>query len=267
MFDHAPLQRSDGAARIALKDGRIAALRQSGSAKVMLPRTHSGVPEIVFLNTSGGLTSGDRLEYSVTLGAGTSARATTQTAERAYRAEDGPARAIVTLELGAGASLGWLPQETILFNGAGLQRETRVEMAGDARYLGIETVVLGRAAMGETVARLMLEDSRTIRRDGRLLLLDPLRLTDAALARAGGMALLGGARAFATLIFVAPEAQAMLPALRAELDEPGVQGAASGLEGRLVLRCLAADAWPLRRQMLRLVERLQPGATPRCWQN
>ena len=61
-------------------------MRQSGSAKVMLPRTHSGVPEIVFLNTSGGLTSGDRLEYSVTLGAGTRARATTQTAERAYRA-------------------------------------------------------------------------------------------------------------------------------------------------------------------------------------
>ena len=80
MFDHAPPQRSHGAARIAIEGGRIAALRQSGSAKVMLPRSHSGVPEIVFLNTSGGLTSGDRLDYALQLGPGMRALATTQTA-------------------------------------------------------------------------------------------------------------------------------------------------------------------------------------------
>ncbi|WP_299365359.1 urease accessory protein UreD [uncultured Paracoccus sp.] len=267
MFDYTPLQRSTGKACIAIERGRIAALRQSGSAKVLLPRTHSGVPEIVFLNTSGGLTSGDRLDYSLRLGAGMSARGTTQTAERAYRAEGRPAEASVTLELGAGAALDWLPQETILFEGAALQRETRVEMAGGARYLGIETVVLGRAAMGETVARLVFNDRRTIRLNGRLLLVDPFQLTDASVARAGGGALLRGARAVATLILVGRDAEAALPALRTELTEPGVDGAASALEGRLLLRCLAPDAWPLRRQMLRLIERLSPGATPRCWQN
>lgn len=267
MFDHAQLQRSHGTARIAFEGGRIAALRQSGSAKVLLPRTHSGVPEIVFLNTSGGLTSGDRLDFTIRLGAGMRARATTQTAERAYRAEGVPAAASVTLDLGPGAALDWLPQETILFEGAALQRQTRVEMAGDARYLGIETVVLGRAAMGETVARLIFHDRRTIRRDGRLLLVDPFHLTDASVSRAGGGALLGGARAVATLILVGRDAEAALAPLRAELTEPGVDGAASALEGRLVLRCLAPDPWPLRRQMLRLVERLSPGATPRCWQN
>ena len=76
----------------------------------------------------------------------------------------------------------------------------------------------------------------------------------------------GGARAVATLILAAPGAQDALASVRAELDEPGVTGAASALDGRLVLRCLAPDAWPLRRQMLRLIERLSPGATPRCWQ-
>lgn len=242
------------------------ALRQSGSAKVMLPRTHSAVPEIVFLNTSGGLTGGDRLNYSVTLGAGTRARATTQTAERAYRADEGPAQAGVTLDLGRGASLDWLPQETILFQGANLRRQTRIDLAAEARFLGVETIVLGRAAMGETVTRLALDDRRSLRRDGRLLLLDPFRLDGAALARAGNRALLGGARAFGTLVFAAQDAQAALAALRADLDEPGVEGAASALDGRLAVRCLAPDAWPLRRQMLRLIERLSPGATPRCWQ-
>lgn len=266
MFDGITHQRSHGEAHISLHGGRLTALRQSGSAKVMLPRTHSAVPEIVFLNTSGGLTAGDRLDYSLRLGPATAARATTQTAERAYRAERGCAQASVTLELGSGARLDWLPQETILFDGAALDRDTRVEMAADARYLGVEMVVLGRAAMGETVARLAFEDRRTVRRDGRLLLVDPFRLTDAALARAGGKALLAAARAFATLILVGRDAEAVLSALRAELDEPGVEGAASAFDGRLVLRCLAADAWPLRRQMLRLIRRLDPDAVPRCWQ-
>lgn len=266
MFDGIPLQRSNGSAHVALDGGRLTVLRQSGSARAMLPRTHSGTPEIVFLNTSGGLTGGDRLDYSLQLGAGTRLRATTQTAERAYRAEGGHAEASVTLKLGAGASLIWLPQETILFDGSALRRQTCVLLTGNARYLGVETIILGRAAMGETVTRLMLDDTRTVRRDGRLLLVDPFKLTDASLGRAGGKALLGAARAFATLTSIGADAEAALPALRAELNEPGVDGAASGFDGRLVLRCLACDAWPLRRQMLRLIGRLDPGALPRCWQ-
>lgn len=266
MLDAIPHQRSHGEAHISLQGGRLTELRQSGSGKVMLPRTHAAVREIVFLNTSGGLTAGDRLDYSLSLGAGMSARATTQTAERAYRAEGDCALATVTLQLGRGADLAWLPQETILFDGSALRRQTRVEMADEARFLGIETVVLGRAAMGETVARLALEDSRTVRCGGRLLLVDPFRLNDAVLARTGGAALLNGARAFSTLILAGPGADLALEPLRAELDEPGVQGAASAFNGRLVLRCLAVDAWPLRRQMLRLIGLLCPGGAPRCWQ-
>lgn len=266
MFDAAPLQRSHGEAHLALDGGRLVALRQSGSAKAMLPRSHGRPPEIVFLNTSGGLTGGDRLRYALTLGDGIVATATTQTAERAYRADGADASAEVALTLGAGTSLDWLPQETILFDGARLRRCTTVEMDADARLLAVETVILGRAAMGETVARLRLDDRRVIRRGGRLALVDPLRLDDGALSAAASPALLDGARALATLIFVAPGAAAALDPLRAELDEPGCRGAASAMDGRIVLRCLAPDAWPLRRQMLRLIARLGVAGVPRCWQ-
>lgn len=266
MLDAAMMQRSAGVAHVAMDRGRLTGLSQSGSAKAMLPRCHGAAPQVVFLNTSGGLTAGDRLEYGVTLAPGTHAIATTQTAERAYRAEGGMAEARVSLRVGAGGSLDWLPQETILFDGAGLTRETEVELQGDAAFLGLETVVLGRAAMGETVRRLWFQDRRRIRRDGRLELLDPFRLDGLVLTRADSPALLDNARAFAVLILSAPHAEDRLDALRGAL-EPGVETAASALPGRVVLRAHAADAWPLRCQMARLIEILRPGGLPRVWQS
>ena len=106
----------------------------------------------MFLNTSGGLASGDRLSFAVTLRPDTRALATTQTAERAYRATGPAARAEVRLTVGHNGWLDWLPQETILFDGSALSRQTCVSLAADAWYLGVETVILGRAAMGERSA-------------------------------------------------------------------------------------------------------------------
>ena len=261
------MQRSAGAARVSVNQGRLTGLSQSGSAKALLPRSYGPAPEIVFLNTSGGLTSGDTLDYRVDLGPATRAVATTQTAERAYRADGIAARARVVLAVGAGGMLDWLPQETILFDGAKLDRETVVDLAEGASFLGLETIVLGRAAMGETLGRLHLFDRRIIRRNGRIEVFDPFRLDDASLARASALALLQGARAVAVLILSAPGAEDQLAALRAALTEPDVTAAASALPGRIILRAHAPDAWPLRRQMARLIDTLRPGALPRVWQS
>lgn len=257
------MQRSFGSARVDLTHGGLTALHQLGSAKAMV-RRRPDASEVVFLNTSGGLTDGDRLDLSLSVTGGT-VTATTQTAERVYRATGTPARVSVALNAGPGARLNWLPQETILFDQSRLDRQTTVDLAPDARFLALETLVLGRAAMGETVRQLDLTDRRIIRRAGRPLLVDPLRLSDAVLAR-GGDALLGGARAMAVLILVQPGAGDALPQVRAALDEPGVTAAASGWDGRLIVRALAADGWPLRRQMIRLIEILRPGGLPRVWQ-
>ena len=266
MFDAVQHQRSHGSASVAFARGRLTGLRQQGSAKAMLPRTHRATPEIVFLNTSGGLTSGDRLDYAVTLGDGMRAQATTQTAERAYRADGPAAEARVRLRLGRGAALDWLPQETILFQGAALDRVTEVDLQADARFMGIETIVLGRAAMGEVVSHATLHDRRIIRRDGRTLLVDPMRLDADALARGAGSALWNGARAASVLMLVGQGAEAALDPVRAALNEEGVHAAASARDGQLVVRAMAGDSWPLRRQMIRLIEVLRPGALPRVWQ-
>ena len=244
----------------------LADLAQSGSAKAMLPRMTAGLPEIVFLNTSGGLASGDRLSFAVTLREGSRALATTQTAERAYRAEGGAARAEVRLQVGENGWLDWLPQETILFDGARLVRDTQVDLAPGAGCLLLEMIVLGRLAMGERPARLHLRDRRVVRRAGRVIHHDAMALDDATLPRLGGPALLDGARAVATLAMVAPHAPDLLARARSALGEPGVTGAASAPPGRLVIRLLAQDDWPLRRQVNRLLAALRPDPLPRIWQ-
>lgn len=260
------MQRSKGCAHVVMGQRGVIDLAQSGSAKAMLPRVNAGLPEIVFLNTSGGLASGDRLAFGVELKARTRALATTQTAERAYRAEGPAATATVSLTVGEGAWLDWLPQETILFNGAQVDRSTQVDLAPGAGCMLLEIIVLGRLAMGERLARLHLRDRRIVRQSGRILHHDALALDDATLHRLGDPALMGGARALATLAVIAPHAPDLLPAARSVLTEPGVTAAASAPPGRLILRLLAADNWPLRRQVNRLLAVLRPDPLPRIWQ-
>ncbi|MEA5161094.1 urease accessory protein UreD [Cereibacter johrii] len=266
----ARLERSDGHAQVTLARARGAVrlrdLAQRGSAKAFLPRVEGDVPEVVFLNTSGGLTGGDRLSYRLEVGEGCRAVATTQTAERAYAAGAGAARVEVLHEVGRDGWLDWLPQETILFEGAALDRETRISLAPGAGCLMVESVVLGRAAMGETLTRLAFRDRRSILRGGKPVLVEPLALDDRALAAAGGAAVLGGARALATLAMVGPGAEDALGPVRAAMGEAGVEAAASAFDGKLVLRLLAADGWPLRRQVARLLTVLRGRALPRVWQ-
>ncbi len=267
----APHQRVRGRAEVALVAGpraaRLTRLFQQGSAKALLPRVHTDRPEVVFLNTAGGLTGGDDLHLSLSLGDGVRAVATTQTAERAYASLGAPARMTVHLQAGAGAVLHWLPQETILFDRAALHRRTEIDLAGDADLVMAETLVLGRAAMGETVRHLDCRDLRAVRRDGRAVLVDPFRLTSDALARRVGPAMLGDAVALAVLARVAPGAEDTLGPVRAALADlsPGVRGAASGWDGRVVVRLLAADAFALRRVVARLLRVMTGRALPRVW--
>lgn len=258
--------RGDAFASFSLSGGRVRLgdLRQAGSAKAILPHV-GAVPEVVFLNTSGGLTGGDRLSYGVDLGAGCRVVATTQTAERAYFSNQGAARVDVALRVGAGGWIDWLPQETILFDASHLDRRTRIDLGAGAGCLALEAVVLGRAAMGETVARLAFADRREIWAGDRPVHIEPLSLDDAAL-RAGAVTV-GAARAFASVVMVCPDAGDALDPLRAVLDTDGVVAAASAYDGRLTLRMMAGDGWPLRRQIARALHVLRRGAAlPRVWQ-
>ena len=89
------------------------------------------------------------------------------------------------LKVGAGGTLAWLPQETILFDQVRLRRSIEVDLAPDASLLLAEGVVFGRSAMGETLAQGRFFDRWRVRRGGALVFAESLRLEDAIAERLG----------------------------------------------------------------------------------
>lgn len=266
-----PLQRAVGELRVAVKrrgpETVLDELRQVGCLKARFPRpVVSGWIDLVVLNTGGGVAGGDRLDIAIGVGAGGQIVVSTQAAERFYRAlpADAPSRVRTRLTVAAGASLDWLPQETILFDRSAVHRRLEVDLAEDARFLGVETLVFGRTAMGERVRQGSLRDLIRIRRGSELLLHDAVRIegpVDELLHRA---AVGAGAGAVATLVYVASDAAAKLKAVRAAFAP--AEAAASVWNGMLVARLLGADSASVRATVIAALRTLRDDRPlPRVW--
>ncbi|SFQ18581.1 urease accessory protein [Roseivivax halotolerans] len=266
--DGAALTRARGRASLSVRHARgasrLRALGQSGSAKLLFPHGAGEMLQTTWLNTAGGITGGDRFALDACAEDGAALSLTSQAAERIYRARGAETGRMTTrLSLGAGARLHWLPQETIFFQGAALDRNLQVEMAQDATFLGIETLIFGRAAMGEDVTQLNLRDRIELRRAGRLIHSDRLALRGDARARLGGAHVAGGARAMASLVIAAPGIDARLPAIRDFLPARG--GASAPLPGLVVARILADDGFDIRQRLVPLLRYLSGSELPRPW--
>jgi urease accessory protein len=209
------------------------------------------------------VTGGDRLEWAAEAGANGRLTLTTQACEKVYRARDGMAEIRTSLVAGEDARIEWLPQETILFDGGALSRRLEADLAAGAELLAVEAVVLGRTAMAEAVRTGSLRDRWRIRREGRLVFADDLRLEGAVADLAAGAPILSGARAFASLLLVADDAERLVGPVRAAL---GPLGGASAFEGKLFARVAAPDGFALRRALLPALTVLRDGAPlPRVW--
>lgn len=266
-------QRAWGRGRLSAKtrggSTRIAELYQEGCAKIRLPKTFDGSMEAVLINSSGGVTGGDRLAWAFDASEGTSLSLTTQACEKIYKASEGTAEIETRLSAAAGARIDWLPQETILFDRASLSRSLEVDLAADAVLLAVEAVLLGRKAMGETVHAGLFRDRWRVRCGGKLIHAENLTLADEITRLAARPAVLGGAAAFATLLYVAPDCEAMLPRLRAMLAavaRAGVSHYKVGGRDKLLARVVAADGFELRKILIPLISHLREDASvPKVW--
>jgi urease accessory protein len=246
-------------------------LYQANPCRVLLPRRRDGYVEAVLLNTAGGITDGDRLAYAIATHDGAEVTVTTQAAEKVYRSRGAAAHVHNRLRVTTGAFLEWLPQESILFNGAALARKTDIEIDGGSRLLALDWLLLGRLASGERLDSATVHDRWRLRRDDRLIWADDFRLRGDIETLAQRPSLLDGARALATLIYVAPDASAHLETARRLLLKATGRAGVSERPGLLVCRFLGPDGIGLRRDVetfltsFRAVLHGQPRPLPRVW--
>lgn len=265
------MQRARGIGRIRTKqrDGKtcLDTLFQEGCGKIRLPHTHSQALEAVLINTAGGITGGDQLEWSAEVARDGKLVVTTQACERSYRSTGETAHVETRLCVGADAHLDWLPQETILFAGSKLSRKLHVVLEPAATFTAIEAVLLGRDAMGEDARDALFSDNWRIYRGDRLIHAEATRLTGDGSER-DSLSLLHGNRAFATILHIAAnadQAELMLQRVRRQHPCPGLIAASANGE-RLVIRAMAPTGLAMRRLIVpTLIELTGAGDLPRLW--
>ena len=265
------LQRAVGELRVGVKrfgaDTVLDELRQVGCLKARFPRRIvSGWMDVVMLNTGGGVAGGDRLDLAFGVGQGAQVTIAAQAAERFYRAlaADAPSRVRTKLTVGEGAALEWLPQETILFDRSAVDRRLEVDLAPDSRFLGVETLVFGRTAMGECVRQGWLRDRIRIQRGGELLLNDAIRIDGAVEDTLQRAAVGAGAAVVATLVHLAPGVAEKLDPVRAALGS--AEAGASLWNGMLVARILGSTSASVRATVVAVLDVLREDRPlPRVW--
>jgi len=265
-------QRAWGKGRLVAKPfagrTRLAEFYQEGCAKIRLPDTFDATMEAVLINSSGGLTGGDHMEWSFSAGEGTHLTLTTQACEKIYKASAGTAAVTAQISVAARATVHWLPQETILFNRASLSRRLEVDIADGAEFLAVEAVLLGRKAMGETMREGLFQDCWRIRKNGVLLHAENLRLSGDVAELTHETAVLGGQVAFATLFYTGADCEQLVDKLRSLIGS--ADGGASYYqvagEDKLIARLVAPDGFALRKILIPVISHLRNGASvPKVW--
>jgi urease accessory protein len=243
---------------------RRSRVAEQGSLRVRFPGPAGRELEAVLVNTAGGMAGGDRFGIAIAAAAGARLVVGTAAAEKIYRSSGDATEVSIKLDVSAGATLRWLPQETILFDRVRLNRRIDVDMDEGASLVLAEAVVFGRSAMGERVEQGELIDRWRIRRGGRLVFAESVRLGGAVAAKLAEPAAAAGGCAIATVLLVpGGEPQVAAVCAQAFSGEVGV----SAWNGIAVARLCARDGAALRHDLTRVLAALDSGPLPKLWLN
>jgi urease accessory protein len=258
-----------------------------GERSALARRTHRGplvvqkalhpegpaVCQAIVVHPPGGIAGGDRLALTVDVDAGAHAQLTTPGAAKWYRSTGAAACQSLAARVGAGATLEWLPQEAIVFDGARAQTSTIVSLAADAIFLGWDIVCLGRTASGETFRHGRYRQRFELVRDGALVWAERTALIGGNRLASSPVGL-NGCPMFGTFVVAAPAVPGgALAAWRGirPADAESTEGAVTQLPGVLVARCRGRSPEAARRWFAALWTAVRPAVCgraavpPRIW--
>ncbi|WGD51873.1 urease accessory protein UreD [Bradyrhizobium sp. CB1650] len=261
--------RARGAVRfdVHARDGvtRRGALHESGSLRVRFPSPEDEGLSGVFVNTAGGVAGGDRFDIEITTTDAARLTLTTAAAEKVYRTPGPAAQLNIALKVGTGAHLSWLPQETILFDRARVQRRFDIELDETASLLLCEIVVFGRTAMGERMEQGEFVDRWRLRRGGKLVFAETVRLDGDIGRKLARPAFAKGGAVIGTALIV-PGDEALVERIHEAADTFAGEVGISAWNGFAMARFCAQDAARLRADMMAVLARAG-AALPRLWLN
>jgi urease accessory protein len=242
-------------------------VREQGSLRVRFPNVApGGALDAVIINTAGGMTGGDRFDLDFDVGANARLTVSTAAAEKIYRSLGTDTVVNVRLTVGTGATLAWLPQETILFDRMQLRRTIEADLAAGAKLIIAEMLVFGRSAMGETVASGLLFDRWRIRAGGGLIFAESLRLDGTIAENLAQRAAAGGGCAIASVLKF-PASEADIAAVRQKESTFAGEVGISCFNGLALARLVGAQAATLRGDLIGVVTALGDMPLPRLWLN
>ncbi|MGY3294811.1 MULTISPECIES: urease accessory protein UreD [unclassified Bradyrhizobium] len=249
------------------RDGvtRRGILHESGSLRVRFPSPEGEGLSGVFVNTAGGVAGGDNFDIDIAAGEGSRLTLTTAAAEKVYRAPGAAAQLNIGLKVAAGAHIGWLPQETILFDRARVHRSFDIALDVTASLLLCEIVVFGRTAMGERVEQGEFVDRWRLSRGGKLVFAETVRLDGNIGAKLARSAMAKSGAAIGTALIV-PGDEALIERIREASDSFSGEVGMSAWNGFAMARFCAQDAARLRADMMTVLAR-SGAALPRLWLN
>ena len=253
---------------VHLVDGvtRRGRLHESGSLRVRFPSPEDDGLSAMFVNTAGGVAGGDRFDTEIVVGEDARLTLTTAAAEKVYRAHGEPAQLNIALRAGPKARLAWLPQETILFDRARVSRRIDIDLAENASLLLCEIVVFGRSAMGERMLSGAFVDRWRLRRGGRLVFAETVRLDGDIGAKLARPAFAKGGVAIGTALIV-PGDEALVERIRELAPSFGGEVGISAWNGFAMARFCAQDAARLRADMMTVLGCASAAPLPRLWLN
>lgn len=243
---------------------RRARVHEEGSLRVRCPGRPGRELEAVLVNTAGGMAGGDRFEIDITVGEDAHLSVTTTAAEKVYRTLGPDTDIDVTMTVADGGDLVWLPQETILFDQARLNRTIEVDLAANAKLVMAEAVVFGRTGMGEAVHKGRFFDRWRIRRGGRLIYAEAIRLDDCVAEKLAKPAIGKGAIALATVLVVPGNDKATNDALVNAVHALQFHGevGVSAWNGIAVVRLVAAQDAMLRSDLAAVIKTIRALPNP-----
>lgn len=194
--------------------------KHTGPVRVqkMLWPEKTGVCHAIIVHPPAGIAGGDHLSFNMQASQAAHALVTTPGAGKWYKTNQKQAFQHIEITVKDSAIFEWLPQETMLFNGACANSSTKIMLDQSASFIGWDMLVLGRQACAEQFSQGNYQSSLQLYRDDKLLVTDRLSFSgnDRFLSSCLGM---HGQAVMGSLWAVAPPAQRNSTTLEAQIDQ------------------------------------------------